>query len=153
VIHAQDLSMRALIPIPLYNIELLHFKWHILSNSPFAVQLPLTKRHRLNISRGSSSQNPAAPHHSRHVLTSQSASVRVSLLYRGNSRRSKRSFYFFFFFFFFFFNFRTSVPSKRKRLQDSSVCGIVKALKKVKWRWQCMWNYRSSEERKVKLAM
>jgi len=86
--------MRALTPIPVYSIELQHFGDTILSNSPFAVQLPLIKHHRLNISRGSSSQDPAASHHSSHVLTSQSASVRVSRLYRGNSRRFKCSFFF-----------------------------------------------------------
>jgi hypothetical protein len=97
-----------------------------LYNSSFAVQLPLIKYQRLNFSRGSSSQYPAASRHSSHVLTSHSASVRVSRLYRKNPAVSNVHF------FFSSLNFRTSMPSKRKRLKDSSICGIVKALKKVK---------------------
>jgi len=117
---------------------------HVLSNSPFAVQLPLMKYNSLNISLGSSSQDPAASHHSSHVLTSQSATVRVSQLYWKILTISNVHY--------FFLNLQTSVPFKGTRLKYSSICRIVKVLKKVKRSWQCMWNYRSSEEREVKLA-
>ena len=107
--------------------------WHchprilLVYNSPFAVQLPSTKHHTLNFSRGSSLRE------SRGISAFKSrSSLTVSL----NSRFAVVPPKFRCSTCLFHFNSRTSVPSKRKRLKVSNVRGSVKAVKKVKWSWQ-----------------